>query len=427
MSVPTALPATLPPPVAGAERFAAELVRLLRRYGAPAHRLELAMASFAAGLGVVAAWHVLPTSILSSSGAGRVTLVDVAQEDTDLQRLVAVDEVAQAVAARRLDPDAGVRALAAIEAAPSRVGVALDAAGWAAGSGSAALFFGGGWREALVAAGVGLLGFGVSKVGRFASNALVEVVTAAAAAALVHAAPGVAAEPVLLGGLVALYPGLRLTTGLTDLATGHLVSGSGGLLSAGVTLLQLGFGVAVGTQLGVAWFGPPTPVTATVMPFAELAGLGVGALAFAVFLRARVVPRAADRPRLRGRVLRGAVGQRAAVPRARRGLRRAAADRHQQRARARPRPAGGGDPGPRDLAAGAGVAGVPRGAGAARAGRRARRGRRVLDRAVGDGAGGRNAARQRAGPPAPDVVTPGLRIHGRSCLAARYRVPGGTR
>ncbi len=287
MSVPTALPATLPPPVAGAERFAAELVRLLRRYGAPAHRLELAMASFAAGLGVVAAWHVLPTSILSSSGAGRVTLVDVAQEDTDLQRLVAVDEVAQAVAARRLDPDAGVRALAAIEAAPSRVGVALDAAGWAAGSGSAALFFGGGWREALVAAGVGLLGFGVSKVGRFASNALVEVVTAAAAAALVHAAPGVAAEPVLLGGLVALYPGLRLTTGLTDLATGHLVSGSGGLLSAGVTLLQLGFGVAVGTQLGVAWFGPPTPVTATAMPFAELAGLGVGALAFAVFLRAR--------------------------------------------------------------------------------------------------------------------------------------------
>lgn len=287
MSVPTALPATLPPPVAGADRFAAELVRLLRRYGAPAHRLELAMASFAAGLGVVGAWHVLPTSILSSSGPGRVTLVDVAQEDTDLQRLVAVDEVAQAVAARRLDPDAGVRALAAIEAAPSRVGVALDAAGWAAGSGSAALFFGGGWREALVAAGVGLLGFGVSKVGRFASNALVEVVTAAAAAALVHAAPGVAAEPVLLGGLVALYPGLRLTTGLTDLATGHLVSGSGGLLSAGVTLLQLGFGVAVGTQLGVAWFGPPAPVAATVMPFAELAGLAVGALAFAVFLRAR--------------------------------------------------------------------------------------------------------------------------------------------
>lgn len=284
---PAVTPLVPPAPTEDASAFAAELVRLLRRYGAPAHRLEVAMAAFAARLGVAGAWHVLPTSILTSSSTGRVSLLDVAQEDTDLRRLVAVDEVAQAVGAQRLDAVAGLAALAAIEAAPSPVGPGLDAVGWAAGAASAALFFGGGVPEAAAASGVGLLAFGVASIGRFRRNALVEVVAAALAALAVHAVPGIAAEPVLLGGLVALYPGLRLTTGMTDLATGHVVSGSGGLLAGAVTLLQLGFGVAVGTRLGAAWFGSPGPVAPVDAPFAELAGLGVGAFAFAVFLRAR--------------------------------------------------------------------------------------------------------------------------------------------
>lgn len=280
-------PLALAPTVAGADAFAQSLVRLLRRYGAPAHRLELAMEAFAEGLGLRGAWHVLPTSILASTGPGRVTLVDVTQEDTDLSRLAAVDEVASAVAAGRRSPADGLRDLAAIEAAPPRVGPGLDAIGWAAGSASAALFFGGGLREAAVAAGIGLAAFAVARVGRLARNALVEVVAATLAALAVHAVPGVALEPALLGGLVALYPGLRLTTGMTDLATGHLLSGSGGLLSAGVTLLQLGFGVALGTTLGAGWFGAPAAVVPAAVPLAEAVGLVVGAFAFAVLLRAR--------------------------------------------------------------------------------------------------------------------------------------------
>jgi uncharacterized membrane protein YjjP (DUF1212 family) len=286
MSLLTALPRVTPAALPGAADFAQELVRLLRRYGAPAHRLELAMAAFAQGMGLSAAWHVLPTSILASFGP-RVVLLDVSAADTDLDRLAAVDEVAQQVAARRLTPEQGRAALAAVELAPSRVGPALDAVGWAAGSASAALFFGGGPAEAVVAGGIGLAGWGVAQVGHLARNALAEVVTATFAAVVVAAVPGIAAEPALLGGLVALYPGLRLTTGMTDLATGHLLSGSGGMLSAGVTLLQLGFGVALGTRLAASWVGAPGPVTVSPMPLAELVGLVSGALAFAVLLRAR--------------------------------------------------------------------------------------------------------------------------------------------
>lgn len=274
-------------PVVGAERFASELVRLLRAYGAPAHRLEAAMAAFAGPLGLDAAFHVFPTSILTTTAGGPVRMVDVQAQDTDLDRLCAVDEVAEDVAAGRVSPEEGLARLRRIEGEPARIGPALDAAGWAVGSISAALFFGGGPAEAVVAGLVGAVGYGVSRVPRVAGHALVEVSVAAVAGALVRVVPGIAAEPALLGGLVGLYPGLRLTTGLADLATGHLLSGSTGLLAAGVTLLQLGFGVALGASLadGLASLSPavapPTPA------WGELVGLLLAAPSFAVLLRAR--------------------------------------------------------------------------------------------------------------------------------------------
>ncbi|MCB9697133.1 MAG: threonine/serine exporter family protein [Alphaproteobacteria bacterium] len=277
------------PPVVGAERFASVLVRLLRAYGAPAHRLEAAMAAFAGPLGLDAAFHVFPTSILTASAGGPVRMVDVQPQETDLDRLCAVDAVAEAVAAGRIDPTEGLARLERIEAAPARIGPALDAAGWAVGSVSAALFFGGGPAEAAVAGVVGALGCALSRVPRVAGHALVEVAVAAVAGALVRLVPGIAAEPALLGGLVGLYPGLRLTTGLADLATGHLLSGSTGLLAAGVTLLQLGFGVALGAALADGMTDPAPLLAAPAPAWGELVGLLLAAPSFAVLLRARAV------------------------------------------------------------------------------------------------------------------------------------------
>ena len=287
ISTITRVPPRPAPQGGDTDRFAQALVRLLRRYGAPAHRLEIAMAAFSTRMGLSAAWHVFPTSILTSTGQGPVFMLDAEPDDTDLGRLCAVDAVAQGVAAGRLSAADGLVALDRIASAPPRIGPVIDALAWAGASASAALFFGGGPAEGAVAGGVGLLAWGIAQVGHLSRNALGEVVTATLGALTVHAVPGISAEPALLGGLVGLYPGLRLTTGMTDLATRHLVSGSGGLSSAAVTLLQLGFGVALGTRLGSAWFGAAGGTPAVVPAWSEPVGLALGAMAFAVLLRAR--------------------------------------------------------------------------------------------------------------------------------------------
>ncbi len=269
------------------ERFAALLVRQLRSYGAPAHRLELAMTTFSTHLGLDAAWHVWPTTILTSTGGGPVRMMDAAPDDTDLDRLCAVDAVAHDVAAGRMGPAAGLVALERIGAEPSRVGPVAEALGWAGASASAALSFGGGPLEAGLASAVGLLSFGLYRIRHLSHHALREVAAATVAGLAVHLVPGVAGEPALLGGLVALYPGLQLTTGMTDLATRHLVSGSTGMLAAAVTLLQLGFGVALGTSIAAHLVGPLPAATSSPPAWAEPVGLALAALTFAVLLRAR--------------------------------------------------------------------------------------------------------------------------------------------
>ncbi|HYW51844.1 MAG TPA: threonine/serine exporter family protein, partial [Gemmatimonadaceae bacterium] len=55
-----------------------------------------------------------------------------------------------------------------------------------------------------------------------------------------------------VAGLVVLLPGMTFTTGLIELSTRHLASGTARLSGALVTFLGLGFGVALGTKLGAA-------------------------------------------------------------------------------------------------------------------------------------------------------------------------------
>ena len=54
-----------------------------------------------------------------------------------------------------------------------------------------------------------------------------------------------------------LVPGFTLTVAMTELATRNLVSGTARLAGAAGTFLAIGFGVALGTHIGVApWWGP---------------------------------------------------------------------------------------------------------------------------------------------------------------------------
>jgi uncharacterized membrane protein YjjP (DUF1212 family) len=259
----TVAPATssaLPPHDHRAE-FLVAMAGALATYGATANRLENAIAQCARRLGVKAQIFAMPTGVFASisTGGGEVThLLRVESAGVNLERLAALQAIIAQVAAGTLSPAEGTRRIAVELAAPPRYGRWITALAFGASSAAVSTFFGGGWREALSAAGVGLvLGalavFGGSRPRwawgvEFAAGAVAALLSMAAAEWLEPLSP----QTVMLAGLIVLLPGLALTLGMNELATRHLVAGTARLLGAAMTFLLIVFGVAIGQKAGAA-------------------------------------------------------------------------------------------------------------------------------------------------------------------------------
>lgn len=288
----------------GREAFMAFTVRLawaLHRYGAPAHRLEEVLEAMSGRLRLPGQFFAMPTALFVSFGPWdrqQTMLVRVAPGDVDLQKQVKLDDIAERVADGRLDPRAGVEEIESVERAPARYGVVLTLICFATASGVASRFFGGGWREMVVSSATGLVvGLLAQVMGKRTSSSRVFEPVAAVVASLFAALGAWALGPLstsmaVLGGLIVLLPGLTVTTALNELATRHLMSGTGRMMGAMMMFLVMGLGVTLGSKLaqwvpGGAVQGPiPLP------GWTEGGALGVGLLCFAVLFRvpAREIP-----------------------------------------------------------------------------------------------------------------------------------------
>ncbi len=280
---------------AAAEVFLEKLGRALHRYGSPAHRLEDAMTAVADRLGVHGQFFSTPTAIFASFETDRrhKTLpLRVEPGEVDLEKLSRLDRVLSRVVRGELGPSAAAASVDAVVDAPPRYGAVVTTVAFAAVSGSAARFFGGGWPEIAAACGVGLLiGLLALAIGRFPSAGRVFELLSATLAAFVTALAaelaGVAPQVVTVAGLIVLIPGFTLTVAMTELATRHLVSGSARLAGAALIFLTIGFGVALGTRLGEALFDPTVPGQPVPLPdWTEAAALAVAAGGFTVLFRA---------------------------------------------------------------------------------------------------------------------------------------------
>jgi uncharacterized membrane protein YjjB (DUF3815 family) len=114
------------------------------------------------------------------------------------------------------------------------------------------VLLGGGGREVVAAVPVGLaVGATVVAARRMQRlTSLLELLAGFLAAALTlalgHVLPHFHLATVVLAGVILLLPGLGITLSVSELAVGHLVSGTARLAGAAVTLVSLGFGVAMG-------------------------------------------------------------------------------------------------------------------------------------------------------------------------------------
>lgn len=276
--------------------FALRFATALHRYGTPAHRLEDAMTVLSEVLGLEGQFFVTPTAIFASfrtDGNNETRMLRVSSSELDLGKLSDLDALIGELAQHRIDVAGAQRRIDTILAQSPPYGRILSTLCYALTCACAARFFGGGAHE-VIATLVISLGIGLGELLVSFSRRLSTLYAPLAATVVAFLATWVAtnwsptsAYIITLGSLITMMPGLTLTVGMKELATGHLASGTARLAGAFVVFATMGFGVAFGTRIGSYLFGSPTFVDPLMLPqWTEFAALLIAPFALAVEMRA---------------------------------------------------------------------------------------------------------------------------------------------
>ena len=298
----TPLPPT--PSVAGAEGvgFILRLARALHNAGFSAHRLEATLADVSKKLGLEAQFFSTPTSIMAAFGppdAQRTHLIRAEPGSTNLSQLSGLDRIARDVMYGTLGPVEGTIRIEALLNQPKPWTGAPVLVAFVLVSVAVASFLKVGTTDLIGAALLGLLSGGIITRSRKHSewldieepmSAFLVATVAQIFAAVTDSGSGYA---MTVAGLVVLLPGMTFTTGLIELSTRHLASGTARLSGALVTFLGLGFGVALGTKLGagvgdwlVAHHAIVQVANAALPWWVEGMGVLIAPLCFTVLLQA---------------------------------------------------------------------------------------------------------------------------------------------
>lgn len=278
--------------------FVIALAGALHQFGTPTDRLEAILTAVTHRLGVKGQFFAIPTGIFASFGTPeeqRTALIRVEPSgNADLEKMSMLDELTNRVIGSDVTPADGIQRIEEIVASPSRYGKAITVLAYGLVSGSGSRFFGGGWREAIASTFIGLALGLLSLMMEWSLD--LDQIFEPAAALLVSVLAIVSAQvlrPVsitnlTLSGLFFLFPGLTLTLGIRELASRNLVSGTAQLTAAGLVFLELGFGVALGVQLGRLLPVPSLTFDPIALPgWTQWLALLISPPALAILLRAK--------------------------------------------------------------------------------------------------------------------------------------------
>lgn len=260
------------------EAFVLKLADALHRYGTPAHRLEQTMDMITERLGLQGHFFALPTSIFAAFGrpeSHRTSLIRAESGEVNLERLSLLDELADEIIRGTCSVDEGSRRIDEIAEKPNRFGHWATLLGTALSTGIAARVFGGGWREVVASTAIGgligILGpfFSREESRRRVFDITGAIIAASLAAAAAHQFAPFSVFVATLAGLIILVPGMRLTTAMTEIASGHLVSGSARLTGAAMAFLSITFGTALGNRITQEIAPAIQPGTTAALPLPD--------------------------------------------------------------------------------------------------------------------------------------------------------------
>ncbi len=283
--------------------FLMELARRLHQYGTSAPRLEMAVASAAQRLGLVADVWSSPTAIIISfadmaqgdEGVAQTTQVmRLSPGEVNLKRLCDADDIADRAIAGELDLREGFRLLRVLgQPDTRREKIGTIASYGLSAAAIAALFLHSSWVDLLVAGVVGMIIGGITNLAAsrprlaVASDAICALVATFVAIVVSAFVVPLAIKSVVLAALIILVPGMSLTTAVREISSQHLVSGVARMGGAMATLLKLTFGTIAATQLCAAMGIHARDFALPALPgWTDYPALLVAAIAFAILFRA---------------------------------------------------------------------------------------------------------------------------------------------
>ena len=278
-------------------RFLLTLARALHTAGTTAQRLEDSLALLAQGLGIThAQFFSTPTSIMCAFGElerQETHLLRLAPAGPNIGRLSKLDRVVTDVLRGALSTPEALALVERIEREPSPFGALTTVFAFGLGSAGIARFLGGGVKEIIVGAVLGVITGSLEALAerRPSIERVYEPIAAFFASFLATSVGSLlgpyGASTAILAGIIVLLPGLVLTNAVRELAERHLASGTARLAGATMILLGLIFGVALGDRTATALFGTVAELSPSPQPWWTLAVAIIAAgMSFVVILKA---------------------------------------------------------------------------------------------------------------------------------------------
>ncbi|KAK5575956.1 hypothetical protein RB653_007091 [Dictyostelium firmibasis] len=240
--------------------FLMELGRALTMSGVPSNRLEFELTLISSTFGIDGHFFTTPTGIFFSFGSPHSILspythfLRINSTDYNMERMVRLERLADKVIYGEVSCVEALEKLRKILAKKPLYNIYLTTLSYIMSSFTIAFFFNVGWIEVGACSIIGLyvgllclLSSKVSLVGR-----VLEALSSCGGAIIAslfncYISP-IPIFTVTLGGIISLLPGLGLTLAVAEISTRNLVSGTSRLVGVFSCLLQLTFGIALGTK-----------------------------------------------------------------------------------------------------------------------------------------------------------------------------------
>jgi len=280
-----------------AARFFLQLVDALHVFGMGVHRMEMALNRVAESLGLPGQFLVTPTFVVFTIGEvedARTHVARVGYQELDLVRLTRLHRLIREIVNGTVTLEEASKKLDSLRTPRAPWGAPAMAAVLSCSAAGAAVVLQGGWPEVIAATLLGsVIGTVMSVAERRPSMHSILPLLAGTLASFGAVGMAAGVHPLVpyiptLAAIITLLPGMTLTIAINELAHEHSVSGGARLTGAMMTLLQLGFGVALGKQLAIQSIGEPRVIDPASLSTGWVAlAAGVIVVAFALRNHAR--------------------------------------------------------------------------------------------------------------------------------------------